>query len=68
MNDQKKTYTVEINEEEAEQIEQAAANHGVSAPDFLVYCVRSICFGIAYAINKLSETGHVGQAPWDRKD
>ena len=67
MNAQNKTYTIEVTEEEAEQTEQAAANQGVSEPDFLSYCVRSICFGFNYAINKLTETGHVG-TPWDRKD
>jgi hypothetical protein len=67
MNTENKTYTIEVTEDEAEGIEQAAANHGVSAPDFLSYCVRSICFGINYAINKLSETGHVGN-PWDKLD
>lgn len=67
MNTENKTYTIEVSEEEAEGIEQAAAKQGVSASDFIVHWIRSLFFGINHAVNKLSETGHVG-TPWDKKD
>lgn len=60
----KKQYTVELSEGEAERIEERAERQGVQVPDFLTYCVRSICFGINYAVEKLAETGQTG--PFDQ--
>lgn len=61
MSDHKnKQYTVELSEGEAERIEERAQRQGVQVSDFLTYCVRSICFGINYAIDKLADTGQVG--------
>ena len=67
-NDNNKSYTLEITEDEAERIGQFATKQGLTISEFVLYCARSLCFGIAYAVDKLAETGHVGQAPWDGKD
>lgn len=63
----KKNYTLGFTEEEAERIEQEAARQGVSASDFIVHWIRTLFFGFNHAVEKLSETGHVGN-PWDKKD
>jgi hypothetical protein len=65
MNAKKKNYTVEINEGEAEEIDQYAAKQGVSTPDFIVYCAQAVCFGINYAVMRLAETGQVGKREKD---
>lgn len=68
MNTENKTYTIEVTENEAEEIEQAASSQGVSVPDYIVYWFRTMFFGINNAVDKLAEAGHVGQAPWNGKD
>lgn len=60
MSDEKKQYTVEFPAGEAEQIEQGAAHHGISTPDFVVYCARAVSFGINYAISMLPKQGQAG--------
>lgn len=67
-NDNNKSYTLVMGEEEVERIGPYATEQGLTIPEFVLYCARSLCFGIAYAVEKLAETGHVGQAPWDKKD
>lgn len=60
MTEEKKRYTVEFPAGEAERIEQGAAQQGVSAPDFVIYCTRAISFGISYAIRMLPNQGQAG--------
>jgi hypothetical protein len=60
MSDDKKQYTVEFPAGEAEQIEQGAAEQGISTPDFVVYCTRAFSFGISYAIRMLPRQGQTG--------
>ena len=60
MTEEKKQYTIEVSEGEAERIEQGAAQQGVSAPDFVIYCTRAISFGINYAIRMLPNQGQAG--------
>lgn len=67
MTTQNKTYAIEVTEEEAEGIEREAAKQGVSASEYIVHWIRTLFFGFNHAVEKLSETGHVGN-PWDKKD
>lgn len=60
MTDENKQYTVEFPAGEAELIEQGAADQGVSAPDFMIYCTRAISFGISYAVRMLPKQGQAG--------
>lgn len=61
MTDEKnRKYTVEFTEGEAERIEQGAAQQGVSAPEFVIYCTRAIAFSINYAIRMLPNQGQAG--------
>jgi hypothetical protein len=60
MSDDKKQYTVEFPAGEAEQIEQGAAEQGISTPDFVIYCTRAFSFGISYAIRMLPRQGQTG--------
>jgi len=60
MTDEKKQYTVEFPAGEAERIEQDAAHQGVSATDFVIYCARSVLFGMNYASRMLPKSGQVG--------
>ena len=60
MNDQKKQYTIEVTEGEAERIEEDAVKQGVTAPDFVIYCARSVLFGMSYATRMLPKSGQVG--------
>jgi hypothetical protein len=60
MSDENKQYTVEFPAGEAEQIEQGAAEQGISTPDFVIYCTRAFSFGINYAIRMLPRQGQTG--------
>lgn len=60
MTDQNKNYNIEFNEDEAEKIGNRARDQGISTPDFITYCVRSICFGINYAVRQLAESAQAG--------
>jgi hypothetical protein len=60
MTDEKEQYTVEFPAGEAEQIEQGAAQQGISTPDFIIYCTRAFSFGINYAIRMLPKQGQAG--------
>lgn len=62
MTEENKQYTVEFPAGEAERIEQGAAQQGVSAPDFIVYCTRVFSYGINYAIRMLPNQGQAGTA------
>jgi hypothetical protein len=55
-----KQYTIEVSEGEAQRIEKGASQHGIAAPDFVIYCVRALCFNIEYAVKKLAEAGQSG--------
>jgi hypothetical protein len=61
MNAKNKNYTIEVTEEEAERLDQAAKTQGVSTPDYLLYWIRHLCFGMNYAVRRLAETGQVGK-------
>jgi hypothetical protein len=58
--DQKKQYTIEVSEGEAEHIEKTARNHGVPTHDFIVSCIRAACFGFLSVIDRLVDQGQSG--------
>ncbi|NUY33271.1 hypothetical protein F0160_22565 [Paraburkholderia sp. JPY303] len=55
-----KQYTIEVSEGEAEQIEQRAKIQGVTAPDFIVSCIRAACFGFFNMVDRLADAGQSG--------
>lgn len=55
-----KQYVVEVSEGEAEEIEERARVQGVTAPDFLLQCIRYACNGFMTVIDRLAETGQCG--------
>jgi len=60
MTDQKKQYTIEVSEGEAERIERGAKIHGVTPMDYVLYCVRALSFDVNYAIRMLAKLGQSG--------
>ena len=58
--DEKKQYTIEVSEGEAERIEQGAEGHGVTAVDYVLYCVRALSFDVNYAVRMLTKRGQSG--------
>lgn len=60
MTDQKKRFAVDLTAGEVEGIERKAQEQGVSTPDFLAYCVRTLSYGLNYAISMLPKQGQAG--------
>lgn len=60
MNEEFVKVRVTLTREESAKVDAKAKTQGISTEDFLGYCVRTLSFGISYAINMLPKQGQVG--------
>jgi hypothetical protein len=60
MNDDSVQVPVTLTREESAKVDAKAQTQGISTEDFLGYCVRTLSFGINYAISMLPKQGQIG--------
>lgn len=46
--------------EEMQKIAETAFQHGVSAGEFITFCVRSCAFGVLHAVSMCPSLGRIG--------